>query len=278
MEKLQSTEAQIFPSTESHTQKYIEPERIELLSRSAFYSKYVSTNKPVVITNATDKWKARSLWTLEWFKNTHGKVNVPVLMPQIDQYTRAMKRKSMAIDEYIDLILSDSSEVKPYLGIVELHKLIPSLSEDFRFPEYHWLKSTIYFWMGNIRTTPLHRDYVYNLLTQVVGRKRIQLYSPDSSISNFKLEEEMFVCHNKYDMEGYKSETSKLSIEPDYDFTLNPGEMLFIPYAWWHKISTSEPSISVNMFWAIPSTLVLRLRWQIGKFFRKIYQSNSAGQ
>lgn len=275
MEKLEPTEHKILPSL-AYTPKDIE--RIELLPRQIFYRNYVSTNKPVVITNATDEWKARSLWTFEWFKNTHGKVIVPVLMPQLDKYSRAMARKSIAIEEYIDLILSDSPDIKPYLGIVELHKLIPSLSDYFKFPEYYWLRSTIFFWIGRIRTTPLHCDYVYNLLTQVVGRKRVQLYSPNSLISQLKFEEEMFVCHNKYDMEGYKAETSQLSVEPDYDITLNAGEMLFIPYGWWHKISSYEASISVNMFWATPRILLQRLQWQTGEFLKRILKSNVANK
>lgn len=38
------------------------------------------------------------------------------------------------------------------------------------------------------------------------------------------------------------------------EFTLEPGEMLYLPPFWWHQVESLEPAISVSFWWALPWT------------------------
>ncbi|ORZ05522.1 hypothetical protein BCR41DRAFT_361729 [Lobosporangium transversale] len=136
-------------------------------------------------------------------------------------------------------------------------------------------------WFGPKETvSPMHTDPYHNLLAQVVGRKYVRLYSPEETSklypygtfeSTGKEIQRQTVNEGEektHDDDGQEQQersmlnnTSQVNVEnPDLekhprfteakyvDAILEPGDLLYIPFQWWHYIRSLSISFSVS-FW-----------------------------
>ncbi|EJK62254.1 hypothetical protein THAOC_17137 [Thalassiosira oceanica] len=107
-------------------------------------------------------------------------------------------------------------------------------------------------WLGPKGTvSPLHFDPMDNILIQLVGSKRVRLFSPDST------------QHLYAGNDGNQYNTSAVDIErpdldkyplfqealPALDCELDEGDSLFIPRKWWHHVRSVTMSASANVWW-----------------------------
>jgi hypothetical protein len=263
------------------------PPRTELVSPEAFSRSWERTEQPVIFVDATRGWPAASKWTFDWFRSKHGDVEIYV---RSALYRRAAARgtsepwgdaRRMKLSAYVDEVLASTSRpVEEDLNRVademlgkrpeEINHMVgptllqaaPSLREDVRFPDYppRWLRrfTESSSWIAGRGTfAQLHADRAHNVFTQIVGRKRWQLYSPRKSRRLRPLLLHWAAKISSLDLEvGGVRRAESEGLRPDYDFVLEPGEMLFIPVGWWHRVYTVEPSIAINLWWwSIPMTV-----------------------
>lgn len=117
-------------------------------------------------------------------------------------------------------------------------------------------------WMGPRNTvSPLHYDPMDNLLIQMVGWKRVLLFSPSNKLNDGTCDDSIFWHYSGVD--GNQYNTSAVDIEdPNFDkypnfkaaptpfeCLLGPGDALFIPKKWWHHVRSLEFSVSANAWW-----------------------------
>jgi hypothetical protein len=111
-------------------------------------------------------------------------------------------------------------------------------------------------WIGNRAVTQTHFDINYNLVCMVAGRKRFVLFPPDQT-------KNLYMGPLEATISGVP--TSMASLEnPDFDAhprfrealanamvaELEPGDGLYVPYMWWHHVSSSEDlNVQVNYWW-----------------------------
>ena len=86
----------------------------------------------------------------------------------------------------------------------------------------------------------LHYDFLesHAYLAQIIGRKRCVLFSPADSAALYDGK----VNVDAPDFDKFPL----LQNATAYECTLEPGELLFIPYRWWHLAVCLEKSITVN--------------------------------
>ncbi len=111
-------------------------------------------------------------------------------------------------------------------------------------------------WIGNRSVTQTHYDINYNLVCMVAGRKRFVLFPPDQT-------KNLYMGPLEATISGVP--TSMASLEkPDFDAhplfrealkaatvaELEPGDALYVPYMWWHHVSsTDDLNVQVNYWW-----------------------------
>ncbi|KAG0031799.1 hypothetical protein BGZ81_000569 [Podila clonocystis] len=171
-----------------------------------------------------------------------------------------------------------------YLAQHDLFDQIPRLRRDIDIPDYCMIEPRfqrgynppddilLNAWFGPRGTvSPMHTDPYHNLLAQVVGHKYVRLYAPSESAMLYAFgagatsgdegEEEKQEKQEKQEQETMLGNTSQVDVEhPDLlrhplfaeaeyvEAILGPGDVLYIPFEWWHYIRSLSTSFSVS-FW-----------------------------
>jgi len=231
----------------------MEVQKVGDISHKEFMEEFYQPGKPVVFKNASKVWKANGLFTPDWFRVNYG------------DRTKEINGTTFTMREIMDLV-ETSSEAKPApypiifnipSALPELIPLIQPLNMNYALPNWldtnklfnlgHWGGVTELFIGGPGGKFPyLHLDY-YHLnawITQLYGEKRFTV---------FPRGQEHLLYPKKDD--PWRSELNIFN--PDYDkfplykeatpinFTVGPGETLFIPFGTWHTAYSLTPTISV---------------------------------
>ncbi len=116
------------------------------------------------------------------------------------------------------------------------------------FNKYNKKNTSKYVFMGyrgNI--TRMHRDSVDNLLCLYRGKKKVTLYNPND-------EKFLYLYKNKNNYSKINIENidykkfEKICKAKQYVTELNPGEILYIPFEWYHHVKSYGSNIAVS-FW-----------------------------
>lgn len=149
---------------------------------------------------------------------------------------------------------SKEGDLRYYLYQKHIAGCSSSLWADLDFPEYGE-SSEVNLWVGSagIRA-PLHFDLKDNVFVQVYGRKNIDLYSPDDSQFLYQYPQSSVMRH----LSHVDLSSVDLSLYPEFSkavphsFTLDSGDVLFIPEGWWHSVTSVSASISVSRWFHGP--------------------------
>ena len=229
---------------------------------------YTSRGRPVRIANAFDHWSAMTNWDAAYLKG-------PVTAPPHDvPYFTASKAgdvlrqndKFIDFPELIENVWQAPMSAAPeqqnivYMRQVSL-KDFPHLVKDVETPAFYKrpLVDTN-LWIGQAGSvSALHFDFLDNLLCQVQGHKKITLYAPDQTKDlhpAFAHAEpsEFIVPPLNFSLIDFNAErfpdlaTRATAVA---EINIAPGDMLYIPPYWWHRVETTTgPSVSVNFWYA----------------------------
>lgn len=225
-----------------------------------FRARFERPQRPVVITGALSGWTAAERWTPEHLARVHGDHLVEVRASPIDEPQlyrgdplRSFRRQRIALSDCLARIFDPASRERIYLQYCDLEIDLPRLRGDVVQPPYcpRWLLSNPALWVcGGGTVNPLHYDFNNALMAGVVGEKRYVLFPPDDSAKISSRSGRLLWRTTLLDLtEPNYAEFPGLSETTPYECTLRPGELLFIPYRWWHFMETSVFSISVSWWW-----------------------------
>ena len=131
-----------------------------------------------------------------------------------------------------------------------------------------------YLWTGPAGTlSVLHFDRAHNLFAQLYGQKKWILFPPEDAkylywpSPNLRREMMQFspVDAERPAMARFPLFAKATPIE----IILKPGELLFLPAAWWHQVRSLTPSISLNFFWFRPIQTLVALRSYLYHYTRR---------
>ncbi|MEO9823838.1 MAG: cupin-like domain-containing protein [Paracoccaceae bacterium] len=208
-------------------------------------------SRPVIITGIEPE-PPRKDWTLDRLLDRYADVVVCVRSEDDFLTLRDFVEDMRKFDENPDLIMSEGL-FKPY---TEGSALPKEMWDDFGsvfFDRENFIPPQ--FWFGSVRTdipaTHLHRDPLTGFLFQVMGRKRLDLYSADQAENLYPLK-----AYNNYQRCWFKPESPDYEIYPKaiaakcISVELHPGELLVQPAGWFHQVyALDNPTLSVSYFW-----------------------------
>jgi ribosomal protein L16 Arg81 hydroxylase len=234
-------------------------ERRQNLSREEFFTRYHGGNRPVILTGAMRDWPAMTRWTPDYLKRVCGGEMVQVMTGRSGDADYELHperhRTAMPFAEYVDRVIAAAHTNDLYLVAQNDFMRTPGgkrLLEDVGpLPDYldDRRDGFAFMWFGPGGTvTPLHHDTCDIFLAQVMGRKRIIMHPANQK----PLVYNHIGVHSAVDAERPDLISHPLYRYAARDvFTLEPGEVLFIPVGWWHHVRALDLSLSMSFtnFW-----------------------------
>ena len=139
---------------------------------------------------------------------------------------------------------------------------VPELKKDIIIPDYCALtlkpdvdensETEINAWFGPSATiSPLHNDPKNNLLCQVVGTKKLILFSQSDTQFLYPHPSSILFNTSRVDVENpdFNSFPEFKKVKTKMTCLLKPGEMIYIPPKYWHHVRSLENSFSVSFWW-----------------------------
>jgi hypothetical protein len=133
--------------------------------------------------------------------------------------------------------------------------LSPALAEQ---NQLDWLPGVIpRIWIGNRIQVAPHYDLKENLACCVAGARRFTLFPPEQVANLYAGPFELtpagtpisMVDFSAPDLERYPRFASAWAAAQQV--TLGPGDVLYIPYCWWHGVESLEPlNVLINYWWS----------------------------
>lgn len=219
-----------------------------------------SGDRPAVISGVMTGWKACSSWSMAHFRQLAGDRPFRVSSSSSGVFSGdpstgfANTFEMMQFNRFADHVIDQAQTRKYYLQQASLRDEFAEVLPDIELPEFAGATSfdAINLWIGAAgNVTPLHFDVSHNLLAQVSGAKKVTLYSPANTGFLYPFPRESVIPH----MSRVDVEEPDLMAYPDFararaiEVILEAGQMLFIPFTWWHHVRSLNDSISVNFWW-----------------------------
>jgi ribosomal protein L16 Arg81 hydroxylase len=232
------------------------------LSREWFRRLYEQPRRPVVFAGALDGRAALSTWSFERLGAEALDVAVRVSRrgaPQLfdGDPGRSFEYRRLPIRAALEGMSCPNREVwyVQHVDLTEAPVLHAELGPFDLVPAGASDESKLWVCGGGTQN-PLHWDTHHAALGQIAGEKRFVLFSPEDSskVASFvhrTLWRTTGLDVGAIDRERYP----RIGAAEAWTCTVRPGDVLFVPYGWWHYMECDEPAISVTWWWT-PSLAV----------------------
>lgn len=234
-----------------------------------FEKEYAARSLPVIIQGVASEWPACGRWTPERIIRECGRHEV-----KITRYEGNSKNTptpvQMPVGEFVEAVSQrkPGSEVLAWNGELVADSL-PELAAELRLPYLVRTKSsdTVAFIAGPREWPYRHvcNQFHYHpglhaFAAQVQGRKIFRLYGPAETRALYPPSWWARIPFRSH-IEIHRDDLSSYPLLPQavcYEAILEPGEMLFIPAAWWHLVGNEEFAVLITTFYPAPVA-----HWQI---------------
>lgn len=224
---------------------------LEFKNLKIFKEKYFKPQKPVIIKGLANDKIAGKLWTISYFKETMGEMEINV-------FDNTNKKSASSAFTTPDLkmkfgdfltIIDKNEKTDLRIFLFNFFKSNPKLRNEFPCPKIFegWLDSMGYMFFGGKDTTVrIHYDIDMSnvLLTHFGGRKRVVLIAPEYTDLLYCLPYNTYSLINldKINYEKYPA----LAFVKGYECILNHGDSIFMPSGYWHYMTYLEGSFSIS--------------------------------
>ncbi|XP_033728056.1 tRNA wybutosine-synthesizing protein 5-like [Pecten maximus] len=238
------------------------------IDASVFIEHIYPKRRPVIlrgvdIGQCVDKWRSVNYLTTKG-GGMPVKIHVSAT-PQMDFINKNFTYKSLPFDKFVQRASEDEHEEffetktesyylralgdDPRKDKADIHQQFPQLADDIQFPKFFppdKFFSSVFRIASKGTQLWTHYDVMDNLLIQVVGRKRVILYSPADV-------DKMYLNGDKsevLDVDNPDPERFPKFLEAHrHEGILEPGDILFIPALWFHNVIYKDYGVAVNVFW-----------------------------
>ena len=228
---------------------------------------YQERNQPVLVTDVSPQWGAMQKWDAEYLKSVAGGSTVTVHYDADGDfrkwYTSPLRERvdqQMPFGKFIELVAGQGEGRNYYMTEHSLREISRSLARDVDLTSLVDLSGTPWeplLFVGRDTCMPLHyHGTTEAVLCQLIGTKKVTLMAPDQTrflyASPWHAQSPLFSRIDGREIQGGNVDLDKWPLFKRarlIQFTLHPGEILFIPVHWWHVTSVPEFQVSMTCFW-----------------------------
>jgi len=228
-------------------------ERRSGLRGEQFLERYYSRGRPVILAGEMRDWPAFRMWTPQFMaltiggfeieyhsENNRGRAGDPRRRMPFDAFVRMISRPDGGEGGY--MLADDASQnvaVAAWLNS-DLGSLGAYLDRDAP-------GSGGTMWIGSPGVlTPLHHDLANCLIAQVAGRNRFKIIAAGDIARVYNHQHSFSEIRDLEAPEFDPARYPALAGARIHDVTLEPGEILFVPLAWWYQVRSSGFGASVT--------------------------------
>jgi len=146
-----------------------------------------------------------------------------------------------------------ASDERVYIQSAPLDLYFPGLADENPLPG---VTAAPRAWIGNRAITQTHFDLYDNLVCMVAGTKRFILFPPEQT-------KNLYMGPLEHTVSGVPASMADID-RPDFGrfprlrealaagqtAELKPGDVLFVPYMWWHQVMSDDAfNMQVNYWW-----------------------------
>ncbi len=230
--------------------------RLHAPDLAEFRRRHLKPKTPVILTGVASQWPAFKKWDIAFLRRTVGDNQVPIFPADSDNYPVLHgKPVHLSLGEYLDgtgaAARTDTDNY--YLAQLSIERYLPELNGDFSYPGYLG-KGDAYpvFWLSREggSHTNLHFDTAEVLFAQILGSKEVWLFPPGDYRSHYphpRIGHPRISAFNPFAPDT--DQFPDFPMHAGYHCRVEPGEMLYIPFHWWHHVRAGTQSISVSFFY-----------------------------
>lgn len=233
--------------------RYPEADRRDKLSVKEFKNEYLYPNRPVVITDAIDSWRAKTAWTMEFFRSRYGHLRPKIFRYDFEDEYVPENVDEILLADFIDKVETlDWEEYPHYLRdnwrLIYDHRELRSDFEKFSYffdwfellPPFMRMPYPRLFIGPKGAMTPLHIDVwsTHAWLSQLVGRKRWILFPPEQVPL-------LYDCSVRVERPNFDTHPRYREAKP-IEATIGPGDTIFAPSGWAHWVYSLDATISLS--------------------------------
>jgi hypothetical protein len=233
------------------------------LTTEEFLNNYYAQHRPVILCGEMSDWPALSRWSPAYLREAIGSRVIEYqggrTKNEVFEIRKDLHKREMPFDQYIDMISRNDGN-DAYITAYNSDRnteAVSVLHRDLGFLDKFLTRTAKrphgMMWFGPAGTfTPLHHDLTNNFIAQIVGRKRFKLVA---AADVGKVYNNYFVFSEVVDLEDPNLDLTRYPLLRNariYDVTLCPGEILFVPIAWWHQVKALDFSVTItstNFHW-----------------------------
>jgi hypothetical protein len=222
-------------------------QRLDRPSPVTFFENFYHWNRPVVMSGLLSNWKALNLWSLEYFGERFGDVQVTFSAERsthaLYEETIETHMKQGPLRTFIETCKqapTNSVYIVAKNHLLNSPELRPALS-DLGMLDGFVTDVVPHLWLGGAGTiTTLHHDACPILFAQIFGRKEVRLISC-FELARMRNDRSCYSTVDINDTEYFKS--AQIAISKVF---LGPGDVLFIPLGYWHHVTSTTESGSLS--------------------------------
>jgi len=247
---------------------------VEDLDRARFDAEIRPARQPVVVRGFAPHWPAVQAGrtspeaTIAYLKRFTRPDPVRALVgpPEIEGrffYTPDLKslnfqRGQSPIDPFLDRLLRDQASERPYamaMQSITLKENLPGFAEENRLDLVD-ADAPPRLWIGNRIRVATHYDQNENIGIVIAGRRRFTLFPPDQIASLYPGPLEFTPAGTPIslvdpaDPDLQRHPRFAEAMAHAQTALLEPGDLIYLPYHWWHAVDSLDPvSAFVNVWW-----------------------------
>ena len=223
------------------------------MDKLEFIKNHYLKGEPILLDDFSSSWSCHNKWTYDFFRKKCGN-----LLVEYNELTKNDKKSKlipppsgkMLFKDYVDLLEKNRPSEKRLFNY-NLFRYDKDLKKDISFPK-NWISNffipyPLLFFGAKSSKVRLHYDLdeANVFLTQIKGRKKVWLFSPEDTPYLYKYP---FAVHSAVDVFNpdfkkhplYKHAKAK-------EVTIHSGQTLFIPSRWWHAIEYTDSGCGVSI-------------------------------